>query len=505
MPKRNRFFLKALLPLGLLVVAVFALVRRGGDDWEYEQNDPEIEEAPPVSSDVRRRPAARFALVAAFTTLFFAGASFTAGAGDQMARLLDDDAETLAELGEIAAGRQAATTEAQPAEAQPAEAQPVEVQPAEAAPAEAEAPAEAAAPEAAPAEAAPAAAEPAAAPDAAPENAAAAADAALEPQAAQAAPAGQPASNLVAPTPAEPAAAAEASAPAPAPVAAAKPAAPRIPTKQWVVKRAGATPARAPEIDHGHDHGEATVWLNRALPDPTPASARLARSFAHDLVAASKRHGADWASVLGVLRAQGERGSNPATVAELDTLASRLAGEKAWKGALAVSGRTSFADRAAALADLYRSVGIEALVTGYEAAKARLSKRLLADERVWIYDGGREDIAAGRIDVRVIVLIGYIAERHESVTISSLFSGHRKFARAGVVSAHVYGHAVDIAAVGGSAIAGNQQPGGLTEAAVRSVLLLPAELQPQQVISLLGLGGPSFPLRDHGDHIHVGF
>jgi hypothetical protein len=28
---------------------------------------------------------------------------------------------------------------------------------------------------------------------------------------------------------------------------------------------------------------------------------------------------------------------------------------------------------------------------------------------------------------------------------------------------------------------------------------------PRQVISLLGLGGPSFPLFDHDDHIHVGF
>ena len=88
---------------------------------------------------------------------------------------------------------------------------------------------------------------------------------------------------------------------------------------------------------------------------------------------------------------------------------------------------------------------------------------------------------------------------------SSLFSGHGKFSRPGVVSAHTYGHAVDIAAVGEISIAGHQQPGGITEAAVRSLLLLPAELQPQQVISLLGLGGPSFPLRDHGDHIHVGF
>jgi hypothetical protein len=40
---------------------------------------------------------------------------------------------------------------------------------------------------------------------------------------------------------------------------------------------------------------------------------------------------------------------------------------------------------------------------------------------------------------------------------------------------------------------------------VESILLLPSELQPQQVISLLGLGGPSFPLSDHADHIHVGY
>ena len=45
----------------------------------------------------------------------------------------------------------------------------------------------------------------------------------------------------------------------------------------------------------------------------------------------------------------------------------------------------------------------------------------------------------------------------------------------------------------------------MTEKAVRNVLLLPAELQPRQVISLIGMGGPSFPLSNHDDHIHVGF
>jgi hypothetical protein len=28
---------------------------------------------------------------------------------------------------------------------------------------------------------------------------------------------------------------------------------------------------------------------------------------------------------------------------------------------------------------------------------------------------------------------------------------------------------------------------------------------PRQVISLLGLGGPSFPLADHYNHIHIGY
>jgi hypothetical protein len=267
------------------------------------------------------------------------------------------------------------------------------------------------------------------------------------------------------------------------------------------------TPPPAPEIEHGQSdgYGEPTVWLNRELPDPTPPSARLTRTFAKRLFAAAKRHDADWAAILGVLRAEDKSGRAPATRAELDALAARLHNAQAWRGALALSGRTEFADEAEALADLYRSVGIETLISGYAQSKGRLAKRLLANEHVLLYQGGREDVQAGRIDVRVIVLLGYLAERHGSITVSSLFSGHRKFARPGVVSAHTFGHAVDVAAVAGTSILGHQQPGGLTEAAVRSVLLLPSELQPQQVISLLGLGGPSFPLRDHGDHIHVGY
>jgi hypothetical protein len=176
-----------------------------------------------------------------------------------------------------------------------------------------------------------------------------------------------------------------------------------------------------------------------------------------------------------------------------------------WSAALALRGRTAFADRAVAAARLHRAVGLRALVTGLEAAKPRLERLMLADRRISIYGGGRSDVDAGRIDIRVIVTLRYLAEAFGQVTVSSLQTGHRIYSRPGVVSAHTYGLAVDIAALGGLSIIGNQAPGSITEQAVRAILLLPAGLQARQVISLIGLGGASFAMADHHDHIHVGF
>jgi len=254
--------------------------------------------------------------------------------------------------------------------------------------------------------------------------------------------------------------------------------------------------------------GSATVWLHRSLPDPTPPARRLAPDFARALRAQASAAGIGWSTVLAALRADGELGRRPATTSELRTLArtlARLDGQGEWQAFLALRGRTAFADRAQAFARYNRAVGLNALITGLDAAKKGLTRGLLADSRVSIYAGGRSDLAAGRIDVRVVVLLRYLAQAHGQVTVSSLHSGHRYYSRPGVVSAHTYGLAVDIAALGGRAILGNSQPGGTTEHAVRNVLLLPAELRPQQVISLLGLGGPSFPLANHADHIHVGY
>jgi hypothetical protein len=262
-----------------------------------------------------------------------------------------------------------------------------------------------------------------------------------------------------------------------------------------------------PEVDEAE--GGATIWLHRSLPDPTPSARRLTPAFARALRAQSARARADWALVLGVLRADGRIGRTPARPAQVRALATKLvnlgARSDEWSAVLALRGRTSFADRAVAGARLHRAVGLRALVTGLEAAKRDLERLTLADRRISIYPGGRSDIATHRIDIRVLVVLRYLAEGFGQVTVSSLQTGHRLYSRPGVVSAHVYGLAVDIAALSGLSITGNQAPGSITEQAVRALLLLPAGMQARQVISLLGLGGASFAMANHYDHIHVGF
>ena len=254
--------------------------------------------------------------------------------------------------------------------------------------------------------------------------------------------------------------------------------------------------------------GYATSWLHGVLPDPTPPARRLAPAYARLLQQTARRAKVDWALLHAVVRARGHDGRMPSSPAALHRLARelrRLGARADAKRAVVRLGGAEFGQRVLALRNYNRAVGLKALVTGLERAKPSLERRLLRDRRVQIYTSGRADLASGRIDVRVTVLIRYLAVSFHQVTVSSLLSGHRLFARPGVVSAHIYGHAVDVSALGGLPIGGNQGPGSVTEAAVERILRLPAELQPRQVISLLGFGGPSFALADHFDHIHIGY
>jgi len=439
------------------------------DSWEYGHESAAEEQ--PLAQPRKRHTAT----TAVYAALFFAGATFTAVAGDKFAQM--NAAEDATSAAADAASTDTTTTDATSDDGTPARAESSSDSAPATAPARTTAPADSSAPASAPTRAG---------------N-----DSSSLSSPASAAPSGAPQSNGGSSSSSGPQ-----SAPAPKSGRAAH-------KKPSVILLPATKPMQVPEIEG--PESAATIWLNRPLGDPTPPALRLSPKFARNLMAVSKASGVDWSLLLAVLRAKGLNGHNPADKGTLRKLAARLAalgkgtGGGKWATALAYDGHALFADKTLALARYDRAVGLSALVRGLEASKRSFEDRVLNDVMINVYPGGRDDVAKDKVDVRVLATILYLKEAFGQVTVSCLISGHRLYARPGVISAHIYGRAVDIAALGGTSIMGHQQPGGVTEQAVRDILLLPGEVMPRQVISLLGLGGPSFPLANHYDHIHIGW
>ena len=139
-------------------------------------------------------------------------------------------------------------------------------------------------------------------------------------------------------------------------------------------------------------------------------------------------------------------------------------------------------------------------------SKEALQKRVLDDEGLSIYSCGREDIATGQIDRRVLAMLEYLRSKGFELTITALKCGHSLLTTSGNVSEHSTGDAVDIADINGVPVTGHQGPGTMTDELIRDVLALQGTMQPHQVISLEDLPGEtSFALPDHYDHVHVGY
>jgi Transglycosylase SLT domain len=138
-------------------------------------------------------------------------------------------------------------------------------------------------------------------------------------------------------------------------------------------------------------------------------------------------------------------------------------------------------------------------------SKAALQQRVLADPKISIYSCGRNDVATGQIDRRILAVMEYLVAKGYRLTITALKCGHSYLTSSGNVSAHSYGAAVDIGAVNGIPITGHQGPGSITEAVIKDLLLLQGAMRPAQIISLMDLGPPTFILPDHYNHIHVGY
>jgi hypothetical protein len=139
-------------------------------------------------------------------------------------------------------------------------------------------------------------------------------------------------------------------------------------------------------------------------------------------------------------------------------------------------------------------------------SKEALQNRVLADKGLDIYQCGREDIASGKIDRRVLAVLEYLRSKGFTMRISALECGHSYLTTSGNVSEHSTGDAVDIPEIDGVPVTGHQGPGTLADQLIKDVLQLQGTMHPHQVISLEDLPGEtSFALPDHYDHVHIGY
>ncbi|MFI5010395.1 MAG: hypothetical protein ACHQDY_09000, partial [Solirubrobacterales bacterium] len=140
-------------------------------------------------------------------------------------------------------------------------------------------------------------------------------------------------------------------------------------------------------------------------------------------------------------------------------------------------------------------------------SQSELERTVLSDPGIEIYACGRQDIASGAIDGRVLATLEFLSRSGLRPTVSALRCGHSEYTTSGNVSEHYFGDAVDIASINGIPIAGHQGPGSITDVTIRALLTLQGRFVPHQIISLMKYPEASntLALPDHWNHIHVGF
>jgi hypothetical protein len=134
------------------------------------------------------------------------------------------------------------------------------------------------------------------------------------------------------------------------------------------------------------------------------------------------------------------------------------------------------------------------------ASKDQLASDILSDPGITIDACGRGDIASGAVDRRVLAMLAFLSRSGLQPTVSGLrcAAGHGSSASDRMV-------ALDISAVNGTSISGHQGPGTVTDLTIRTLLSLPKEYQPSQIVSLMRYpsAANTHATPQSWNHIHV--
>lgn len=134
---------------------------------------------------------------------------------------------------------------------------------------------------------------------------------------------------------------------------------------------------------------------------------------------------------------------------------------------------------------------------------------LLDHPNVTIYADGRDDLANGRVDARVVAVLLALARDH-TISVTSLVTGHPRCAVTGQrhdadcsVSNHYVGRAADIAVIDGIPVSA-RHPAIAT--VMRQLAAMGGPLRPDEIGGPVDTGGAGvFTNGSHADHLHIGW
>jgi outer membrane biosynthesis protein TonB len=138
-------------------------------------------------------------------------------------------------------------------------------------------------------------------------------------------------------------------------------------------------------------------------------------------------------------------------------------------------------------------------------SKAQLERAVLSEPGITLDACGRREIAAGKVDRRVLAVLAFLARSGLEPTVSALRCTARQFP--GSPSAGHSADEVDISAINGTPVAGHQGPETITDLTIRALLTLPSEFVPHEIVSLMRYPGSSRTHASAADanHIHLAF
>ncbi len=140
-------------------------------------------------------------------------------------------------------------------------------------------------------------------------------------------------------------------------------------------------------------------------------------------------------------------------------------------------------------------------------SKSDLQRLVLADPHIQLGACARADVAAGRVDRRVLATLEYLVVSGLDPSVANVRCGGQGLASAADATVGGSATSLDITGINGVPILGHQGPGSIAETTIERLLELQGSMYPTQIVSLKSFPGAenTIALPDHTDRIEVVF